>query len=1544
QAHLLAAQVDRRSAGARLALLWLHRRGQRTQLAAWRQWARAMAEDRDAEEREAWRGRAAAQLGRELARAVEGRRRRLLRRSLRTWHRHAEGRLAHAVMVDREASAREAGARRLCAALERNLLRRQARVWGRLVGSAVAASGRQRREREAQERTDRLLAVAESRSSRRLLSRAWSAWKGLSAEQRRRGEVATVRAACGAAIVAAVARRKEEDARRRALSLWRQRSHRGRQREHVLSRAFSCVLRAEARVDRDRLVRYLARWRLAAVMGGRALADEDRAAAEAAFRGQTVLSILRRKRVHRLGEGFRRLVDNRTLSVLGSREEQARRDDVSRGLRGLKRTVARITRRRVAAAFARWQCHAAEVGRRSDRALVVSAQRRTGAKMLGSVVARREASARSRAWTLWRSGAASAAIHDGERASADLRVSGARHSAGARLLATAMGSARRRVLWKAWRVWCGEAKAAADAGLQTMEKHFHMARTLTRVERRVQLSWVRGAWQAWRRNARSVACFPRVAERSRRALLAQGMNRWRVANAERGQAEAERERAVAEEAVRARALWALLKRRDRRQLAEGFNRILCHGAWVIYLSREEEARADRLSRAFQCLARACARRGERRKSAALSRWRHTASESRREEERGLLQARSKRAAAKTLASLVSHRERSHLARAWVIWRSGAASAAIHEGERASADRRVLGARQSAGCRLLVGVLGSARRRALTKAWSVWCTEVKAAAEAELQSMEKNFHLARTLTRVERRTQLAKMGRAWRAWGEVVRTEGEAELQRFERHFHVAQTVARVVARVHQRRLLRAWSLWARLAARGRPARRGVSASLSSLPLLGAAAARGSQGGASRLARVSVAASPGAGGIVAAPSSAAVDATEQLRLQQARRSVAVMYEAGAGAVRGLLRRAEARRLSRSWRAWRNATTADATRQARAILGATRIEELFVEAQENHTVRVLRRSWEKWVEWSTEEGGRMEREAEAASWATAEAEAEAAAAAARLEEEAEAASWEKAEAEAAAATAAAVQAAGVTEEGPASAGGRANNLWSTGAAQHESTSPAGTPTTEGVKTPHGDSRRGQNSGWVAASASPPGSAVSALRRRLRGETSLELPPAAVVAETSRSPGDVIPPPGRLASATSPPLPRALAGGLETPAPLLPHERSGGARGDSTPPGSGQAWSDQLNYSSSPFSPSSQPPSAAGSAMPFTSFSLNGRAYPEEAAAPFVADGPGEDLRSDSLDLTASGESFGAPQSRSAGGTALPTTTAADATTAGVALASPVGSLAAYMSDSSPLLGESVLMLRGVGGGVDGGSEEAFSGAGGGGRVRELFSVEDSKYESVSAETPAIPAHHGDETSGATTGFAGVGNGSGVTRTTPTRSPLSAGSGGGGRSGKRGRTRFPKSPPYVGGSVGLLSLSQGSPPWDAEEEEGRMGGRVERRHESSPLYGRRHDGGGLEQDELVVGVGPLGALDDDAVSDGGADMYPSHDRSEQQHQEELGSEATVAPGFRAVDGHMTRAAEDFVDIMTSIFWRWAFQRWARVTRDAAFTKKANETRLKV
>eukprot|EP00903_Cladosiphon_okamuranus_P010836 g10237.t1 len=1557
-ADLLAAQVDCRTAGARLALLWLHRRRMRTQLAAWRQWTAVVADARDAEEREERRGRSAAQLARELARVVEGRHHRILRRSLRLWHRHAEEHLAHAVAAGRQAGCREAGARRLSAVLERNLLRRKARVWGRLVGSTVAASGRRERERDALERRDHLLAMAESRSSRRRLSRAWLAWKGLSAEQRHRREVDRILAASGAVALATVAQRKEEKALRQALSLWREKSYEARQRERVLSSAIACLLQSEARAQKGRMVHYLGQWRVASALGGRALAEEEKASTELALRGQAVLSILRRQRMHQLGEGFRRLLHNRTVSVYGSREEQARRENVARALRALRRTVARRWQRRVMKSFARWQCFAAEVGQQGDRALLASAQRRAGAQMLGSIVARHEAVVVSRAWTVWRSGAASAAIHDGERASADLRVSGARHSAGARLLATAISSARRRVLWNAWQTWCKEAKESADAELQTMEKHFHLARTLTRVEKRTDLEKVRRAWGAWYRYARSVSCLPRVAERSRRAQLAQGIHRWRVASAERGKADAEQGRVAAEEAARARALWVLLKRRAHRQVREGFNRILQHGAWAIYQSREAEARDDRLSRGFQVLARACARRRERSKLAAISRWRYLASESRLQEEKDKLQARGKRAGAKTLASLVSHRDKSRIGRAWALWRSGAASAAVHDGERASADLKVFGARRSAGCRLLVGVLGSARRGALAKAWSIWGREVRAAADAELHTMEMHFHLARTLTRVERRTEVAKMAKAWRAWGEVLRAEREAELQALERHYHVAQTVARVVARVHERRVSRAWSLWARLAARGaawRPAAaRRVSASLSSFPPGLLAAARNPRDTAS-LARMSSsndswpfgaatqdASAPAGGGAPHSSSShdAVVATTE--REQQPRRTRTVMYKAGASAVRGLFRRAEARRLSRSWQVWRGATTADATREARAILGATRIAELFDEAQENHKAQLLHRSWARWVVWSTAEGGRLEREAEAASWAEAEEqekERRIKTAAAAEAVEAVTGRWENRVLRARLGTW--VRAARFTTApyGPASLAGTA----------------AGD-----AKTPHGgDARRATTAGAaVPSSTSPasPASAVSLLRSKLRGETSPGLSvPAASSGDPRTSPGDSVPPPHRQMIST--PVPVPSAGGLATTtSPLIARgfDNANRPEGNVPTPGSGRAWSDQLNYSSSPYSPS-QPPAGAGGK---STSAGNGRAHLQTGMPLFPGAGIKDDLTSSSLDLTASAERVNALRPNANAGTASsppPGGSTANAAAAG----SPEGSLAAYMSDSSPLLGESVLASRG-GGNSD--SRTGIFGAGGvsiGNGGLAIFSGADAKGGSTSAgDLPeAVHAHPGEsEGRRAGASFAGKGGAVDVTRTTPeSRRPRrnSPTANSGGKVGAYARARFPKSPPYVGGSVEGLSLGRDSPARDGEEEQGhgdadggitrgyRYSWNDQQRAPEEELDWQQEGEGGEE--DLAAGVRLDISVDSAFPSAAEGVASQSNVRLEQHDQEATG--ARIGMDFFPAGGReLAIAAEDFVDIMTSVLWRRAFARWAQVSRDAAFHQKEADTNLKL
>eukprot|EP00752_Nemacystus_decipiens_P016258 g14538.t1 len=1558
-ADLLAAQVDCRASGARLALLWFHRRRTRTQLAAWCRWTATVAEDRDAEQREERRGRAAAQLARELARVVDGRRHRILRGSLRLWRRHAEEHLAHAVAAGRDASCREAGARRLSAVLERNLLRRQARVWGRLVGATVAASGRLQRERDALEQRDHLLAVAESRSSRRLLSRSWLAWKALMAEQRHRGEVDRLRAASGAVVLATVERRKDDEALRRALSLWRKKSQQARQRERVLSRAVACLLRSEARGRRVRMAHYLGRWRVASLLGGRALAEEERASTELAFRGQAVVSIFMRTRAHRLSEGFRRLAHNRTVSVYGSREEQARRENVARGLHGLRRTMTRRWQRRVMRSFARWKCFAAEVGQQGDRALLANAQRRTGAQMVGSVMARHEAFIVAHAWTIWRSGAASAAIHDGERASADLRVSGARHSAGARLLATTISSARRRVLWSAWQTWCREAKASADAELRTMEMHFHLARTLTRVEKRADLAKVRRAWGAWSMYARSVSCLPRVAERSRRARLAQGMSRWRVASAERGKAKAEQERAVAEGAVRGRALWALLKRRSHRQVGEAFNRILQHGAWAIYRSREEDIRNDRLSQGFRVLARAGARRKERAKLAAMSRWRYFASDSRRQEERDVLQARGKRASAKTLASLVAHREKSRVGRAWALWRSGAASAAAHEGERASADLRVFGARRSAGCRLLVGVLGSARRGALAKAWSTWRKEVTAAADAELHTMEMHFHLARTLTRVERRTEVAKMARAWRAWGEVVRAEGEAELQALERHYHVAQTVARVVARAQERRLSRAWSLWARLAARGaagRPAAasaRRVSQSLSSLPPGLLAAARNPRDTAS-LARVSGANASWPVGAARGASTLGYATTAE-REQQARRSRAVMYTAGATAVRGLFRRAEARSLSRAWQAWKGMTTADAAREARGILGATRIAELFVEAQENHKAQLLRRSWAMWAEWSTAEGGRLEQEAEAASWAVAEEKERSMKAAAAVEALA-AVTGRWADRVLRARLSVWARTAKLTKGSKARGGG--GGRWSPRTSPPGPASSAGmTTAAEDVRTPRGDARGAPNLGGVAPSSASPASAMSLLRSKLRGESSPGLPVLPARSLGSRnSPGDALPPSHRLTEYARVPI--ASAGGLATPtSPLAPLASTDANRNGPTP-GSGRAWSDQFNYSSTPCSPSQRPAGAGDK----TTSAANGRAHLETGAL-FPVGRMGGDLSdnssSSSLDLTASAESVKSLRPRAAaGGTACPLPFGGANTNAAIG-GSPEGSLAAYMSDSSPLLGESVLVSRG--GTLDG---RAMFGAGGvsignGGLVfvsKEVAKDGSASTAGVLQAAAAVHAPPGErEGRGSGVSFADKVSGGGATGRTPESrvsrlSPLSANTSGG-RVGSYGRARFPQSPPYVSGSVGALSLGRGSPPRDGEEEgeegHGDVDGGLAEGYSSNGRQRNQEAGEDEEREEegvegLAAGVRLEMSADSELPNAAEGPTLQSNVRLEQYEQE--APDVPFGMEFSVVGGEVARAAEDFVDIMTSVLWRRAFTRWAQVTRDAAFRQKEAETHLKL
>ena len=971
QAELRVLKTQRQAAGARIALRWFRRQHVRRELEAWSRWTAATAEDRRLEEVEAWRARASVQVARELARVVERRHQRILRRSLQHWYRNVEGQVAHTTTVGQEVKSREAGTLRLRAVLERNLLGRKARAWARFVGAAIAASRRREQEFNAQRRQDLFVAAAGFRTSRRLLSRTWLAWKGVWAEGKHMGEVRALRAERATSALYTIISRREDVLRRYALVTWRAQASMTRERERGISAIVLCLMRSRARTEREITVRSLAQWRLVCSVERKATTEKQRVSAEAIFKGQAVAEILRRRRLQRLSEGFRHLIHHNAMVVFRTKEAQARRDNTSRGLRSIQRVLARRSERYLMVSFVRWRWNAAGIGQQSDRALLVSAQWRAAAQILGAIFARNKMFALSRAWSHWRSNAATAAVHDGERASANLRVSDARRSVGIRLMTTTICSARRRVLSKAWSSWLRAVRDEADARARAREKYASLARTLMRIEKRNRVEKIGRAWRRWNACARIVTRLDQILRRARRVRQVDAMNRWRLASLQHRQTVAEERRAIAESMIRARTLAVLAKGRRYRQLRQGFHRLVEHGAWAIYWSKERIARRERQSRGFQVLGRTIARLRERSKLAAMSRWRSFAAESSRRHDKALLHAAAKRSGAKTLVALISRRSYTSLARAWAMWRSTSAAAGAQEGERASANLRVSQANRDGGVRLLVGALCSARRRSLIKAWVIWGEEARTAAEHELRSMEKYLHLARTLHRVNRRAQLTKMDRAWWEWRETVRIEGDAEVQAMERHYNIAQTVTRVMKRVERRRLARAWGVWGRLAARGLPR---VSASLPSFPIELRAAARSAYAPFLTLAKMDAAASP---------DSRPGRASDQNAL--AERSRVVRHRAGAVAMRGILRRSVARSLLRSWRTWRAATATDVSRKAKRVFGEARLSKALSEFIENYHARVVRRSWKRWVAMmSMAESARLEQAENAGSLVLAETE--------------------------------------------------------------------------------------------------------------------------------------------------------------------------------------------------------------------------------------------------------------------------------------------------------------------------------------------------------------------------------------------------------------------------------------------------------------------------------------------------------------------------------------------------------------------------------
>lgn len=877
------------------------------------------------------------QFARELARTVEKRRQRILRRSFQYWHREVNAQMAHDAIMGQDAKSREAGGRRLFAVLDRNLLRRKARAWTRLIGTAVAASGRLEQEREAQRRQARHLTSAEFRASRRLLSKTWLAWKGGWAEGKHAEEVRVLRTQRAALALATIMQKTNDYVRRVAIGRWRGKVLNAREREKGISALVVCLRRSQAHVEREMVLRCFAQWRVVCAVKSRAMAEKERWSAEAVIKGQSVLAVLRRIRLVRLSEGFRRLVHHRTLVVNETKRAEVVRDKISRGLCVLRCVLSRRSMKCVVASFVRWRWYTAEIGQRSDRALLVSARTRAGIEVLGGMVSRREMSAVSLAWRRWRSGVVTAAVYYGERASADLRVSDAHRSAGVRLLVKSLGAARRRMLSRALGTWRQEAKNTADSSVRVRNTHMNLARMLVRVEKRNQVASVQRAWRVWNAYVRTVTRFGQILRRHRTAQMLDVMNRWRMACLYDQQTVAEERRGAAVAEMRGQVIMRLVEARCRRQLGHAFHLLIEHSAWTIYRSKQRDACRDRQSRAFHILERAFARHRQRNKYTALLRWRSFDAECRRQHDKALLVAAGKRSGAKTLVSMVSRRSRSNVARAWSVWRAAAAAAGAQEGERASADLRVVQANHVAGVRLLISVLSSSRRRRLAKAWIVWGRGKRAAAEAELRVIDKHFHLARTVGRISRRMEMARVGRAWWVWRETVLIESQAEMQAMERNFNIAQTVTRVARRVEKRRLARAWSIWARLAARGW-SKRSEALPLFPVGFLAAAAAR----------------------------SAHVP-TPALRISNS--VTRGVDKAICDVVGKIMRKMEGRLLLHSWRTWRMVTEADAARQSKIIAGVKRLSEIQGNRNDSYA---LRWGWSEWA--SMVEMARVEREEE------------------------------------------------------------------------------------------------------------------------------------------------------------------------------------------------------------------------------------------------------------------------------------------------------------------------------------------------------------------------------------------------------------------------------------------------------------------------------------------------------------------------------------------------------------------------------------------
>ncbi|CAM9411631.1 unnamed protein product, partial [Discosporangium mesarthrocarpum] len=695
-----------------------------------------------------------------------------------------------------EASASQERALRRCLSCWRRRGLSQAFRGLREASMACAA------DRERIWRQTRAVSLGASRARRRRLRGAWAAWIFWARERQ------SARGALGhgaRALERILHRHKGGGALRRSFGAWveaaraeAEERERAKGRERRCQHLVAVVLRVGEGGRLRAKVRALGLWRLHAAAAAFQDGSHELRASRKEAGVRQMASTAGRALQRRQARAWARLLSSGAAASAAREQERARGKRQGRALGAL---CARLSRSLLGKALGTWK-HATVESRLREALGTLQGER--GAAALGAVVGR----------ALWRSQL---------RAFRQLRSvvsAGARVEQGARAVVAILSreQTRRREALLVWGLWAWRVKAAEELRAEAEQRRkgtelVLRARALVGLllKRRRRLLEVAfeavvayGAWAIYH-SARNQSRLQRV-EVGSRVLERVGSRRWA---ARRGAAFVAWRSLALDRGSWAQVLQRLDRHWRRRLLSQGFQAIVARGAWGIYDSKEAEGLSYRLWAGARLVQRALSRRLAMRAVGVLAHWRHLVAEAGIEDGgQRLLQAK-RESGARLMARALSRVATTKCSRAWACWRASAAWAAAEEGMRMIGDLRLSDTCRRAGATLMARALWAGRRRALGNALRTWRTETRAAADAELQSLEMHFHVASTVLRVERRSYAARVARTWRLWAALT-CEARYEDQRLAKGgLRLTQAMTRALEGARRQTLLRAWRAWVR---------------------------------------------------------------------------------------------------------------------------------------------------------------------------------------------------------------------------------------------------------------------------------------------------------------------------------------------------------------------------------------------------------------------------------------------------------------------------------------------------------------------------------------------------------------------------------------------------------------------------------------------------------------------------------------------------------------------------------------------------------------